>query len=141
MKKLNIEQELKKIAAKRGGLLKPADVVDAAKSKQHPLHKKFCWDDTKAAQEYRLWQARELIMSVRVVYEADEKQIPYRMFVSLTSDRKNSGYREVVSVLRHDDRRAEMLQDAMNELRLAKAKYGFIKELAEVWESIERVVK
>jgi hypothetical protein len=137
--KINIEKELKKIAAQHAGLLRPGDVLAAAKSNHHPLHKKFCWDDTKAAQEYRLWQARELIMSVRVVYEADEHQIPYRMFVSLTSDRKGSGYREVISVLRHDDRRAEMLQDAINELCYFKSKYGFIKELSEVWTTIDRI--
>lgn len=50
------------------GKLTPNLVVEAARSPAHPLHSRFEWDDTAAAEKYRLDQARGLIRTVRVRY-------------------------------------------------------------------------
>ena len=43
------------------GYLTPALVVDAARDTDHPLHSQFEWDDTAAAEKYRLHQASALL--------------------------------------------------------------------------------
>ncbi len=51
----------------RKGQLNAENVVQKAESANSPLHNAFTWDDTEAAQERRLDQARYLIGSVRVI--------------------------------------------------------------------------
>lgn len=60
------------IAAKHRGILRPSDVVNAARDPEHVLHGIFEWDDSKAAREHRLWQAREIIAAVQYVFEVEE---------------------------------------------------------------------
>jgi hypothetical protein len=131
--------ELKRIAKENGGLLKPEIVVREARPRSSPLHSRFTWNDTKAAQEYRLWQARQLI---RVVVEViDGIKGSHEVFVSLTSDRKASGYRVMTDVLSNAQMRAMMLQDALDELEMFRDKYRRLKELATVFAAIRKVRK
>lgn len=55
----------------RNGKIDPHDVIDEARDPDSVLHSHFEWDDTKAAEAYRMDQARTLIRSVRfeVIYE------------------------------------------------------------------------
>jgi len=48
------------------GLLNPEAVVDRARNPNSSLHDQFTWDDTEAAQAFRLQEARALIKRVRV---------------------------------------------------------------------------
>lgn len=61
-----IHSRLEKIRARNAGLLRPDDVVKDARSESSPLHSLFEWDNSKAAHQHRLYQARDLIASVRV---------------------------------------------------------------------------
>lgn len=49
------------------GRITPADVVEVARSPNHPLHSFFTWDDAEAAHKQRLDEARGLIRRYRVV--------------------------------------------------------------------------
>ena len=138
MKKEFIKQELEKLANKHGGILKPEVVVAAARSEKSPLHDCFDWDDSSAAEKYRLWQARQLIVYVDVV-EADRE--PYQAYVSLSTDRKEGGYRFIHDVLNDDEYRAILLTDALNEMTIFKNKYHTLKELARVFEEMDVVVE
>lgn len=60
------------IAKKHGGVLRPKDVVKVAADPEHILHDIFEWDDSKAAYQHRLSQARDFIASVRYVYIIEE---------------------------------------------------------------------
>lgn len=133
--------ELKRIAAEHGGRLRPVDVVAAAKPKTSPLHSRFEWDDTEAAHSYRLWQARQLI-SVTVDYiGAGEDAVLSRVFVSLSSDRQtDDGYSEITAVMRDPKRRAELLTDALDEMRRFQKKYAELKELSAVFAAMKQTV-
>lgn len=129
--------ELKRIADENGGILKPEIVVAEARPRTSPLHSRFTWDNTKAAHEYRLWQARQLI---RVVVETiDGVKGKHEVFVSLTKDRVESGYRQMVEVLSDAELRRQLLHDALSELNLFQQKYARLKELAAVFASVRRV--
>lgn len=123
-----------------GGLLKPEMVLEVARQPSSVLHKYFTWDDTKAAQKYRLYEARELINATYRWYKVDGDKRPVRVFVSLSSDRKHGGgYRSSIHVLGNKELREQMLQDALDELDRVKSKYGHLEELSEVFVASRKV--
>jgi hypothetical protein len=132
--------ELKRIADEHDGILRPFDIVEASRPKSAPLHSKFEWDDTDAAQRYREWQARQLI-SVTIEYiGAKEDALATRVFVSLTPDRSGSGgYRTIESVMQDPKSRRQLLADAMQDMERFRAKYEGLKELAEVFSAMRRI--
>jgi predicted MarR family transcription regulator len=133
-----VKEELLRITAENGGVLKAADVVVAARPEASPLHNQFEWDDSAAAENYRLWQARQLI-SVTVEYLNTHDPNP--VFVSLTVDRKigGGGYRTLVSVLSDEAQREQLLADALSDAKQFREKYKVLKELARVFAAMEEV--
>lgn len=133
MKAEQIAQELEALRS-ANGLLMPEAVVEWAR--EHPesvLHSQFEWDDAKAAHDYRVWQARRVI-AVYVVAEDGERTV-----VSLSIDRKGAGgYRRVEDVLKDDELRKELVRDALAEFKRVRAKYEHVKELASVYQEIEK---
>jgi hypothetical protein len=64
---LNLRDHLEAVKQKRGALTAEI-LVDEARAPEHPLHSRFEWDNSKAAELYRRDQARKLIALVEVVY-------------------------------------------------------------------------
>lgn len=130
-------KELERIRKGHGGLLRPVHVVESARDEDNPLHSYFEWDDSKAAQRYRLDQARDLIQVV--VRVLPNTNTPYRVYVSLQSDRERpmGGYRTTVDVLSDGEMRTEALAMALAELEAVKERYGHLKELADVFAAID----
>lgn len=134
-------EELLYLAKRNDGVLNPQDVVTFASNPQTHLHSKFTWDDTIAAQKYRLWQARHIIkLELEIVRNGDEEVGETNLFVSLTDERvAGGGYRLATQVLTDADRRQRLLNDALQELNRIKVKYQNIKELAGVFKEIEKL--
>lgn len=113
--------------------------VVLAWAKKHPqsaLHAAIEWDDSKAAQEHRLFQVRRLIQ-IHVV-TGDGRPV----MVSLSVDRpRGGGYRAIDDVVKDRDLTAIMLEDALNELTRVKARYQWLKELSAVWAEIDRAAE
>jgi hypothetical protein len=117
-------------------MLDPEFVLLHAADETSALHPFFEWDDTEAAREYRLIQARGLIRMAVVVLPARNE--PVRAFVSLSTDRScGGGYRRTRDVLDDPELRAVMLQDALAELRLIQRKYSHLQELSALWQALE----
>lgn len=139
MKKQKVINELKSIAKKHKGVLRPEVVVEYARNKNNPLHNYFEWDDSVAGERYRLWQARQLIVSVE--YEPSANKKPVNVFVSLTSDRQKGGYRLMEEVLDDKQYRSILLKDALNEMQLFQEKYKILSELVNVFTAMNAVIK
>jgi hypothetical protein len=134
-----IAEELKRLAIEHGGLLQPATVVRAARNPKSPLHTAFTWDDKKAAQDYRLWQARELLVRFEMVDAGSGE--PINLFLSLTSDRPTkAGYRFSKDVLADPDQRREWLLMAIADLESWRTSYAALTELKPVFAAIARVL-
>ena len=132
-----VVSELRRIAEENDGILQPETVVDEARPVSSPLHSRFEWDDSIAGQQHRIWQARHLI---RVVVEVlPGTKISHDVFVSLTTDRREGGYRIMADVLSEAEMRNQLLRDALNELELFREKYNRLKELVEVFKAIKKV--
>jgi hypothetical protein len=69
--KEQIADELR-IIRSRSALLEPEQIVEFARNPSTALHSKFTWDDSVAAHQHRLWQARQLIaVYIRVLDRGD----------------------------------------------------------------------
>ncbi len=134
-----IAAELERIRLGNGGLLRPEDVVAAARPKTSLLHDQFEWDDTSAAVQHRLWQARQLIRVTVMVLPRQEQ--PIRTYVSLRTDRAlaGGGYRTLCDVLDDEQLREQLLAEALDDLATFRTKYGRLKELAQVFAEAGKV--
>lgn len=138
-----IRNELTQLAREHGGELHPKVVVDAARPEDSPLHKSFDWDDSDAAEKWRLQQARQLISAVVTYEKVGKSTVPVRVFVSLTPDREKNGagYRLANTVMSDAEHRQQMLTDAMAEMQRFKEKYRRLSELAKVFAAMDEVTK
>lgn len=140
IKKQIVIRELKRIAKRNNGVLQAEDVVKEAEQKHNVLHNLFDWNDSIAANKWRLEQAR-LLIRVCVTYLGGDKNKPYKVFVSLSEDRTRGegGYRELESVMSNKSYRQILLQDALNEMELFREKFYKLKELANVFKVMNKV--
>jgi hypothetical protein len=123
------------------GLLYASAVVKAAKPKRSPIHHRFDWDDTTAADSWRLEQARKLIVSVRVEITTPEQHtFVVHGYTSLSADRQNGGgFRWTPKVLTTAEQRQDMVHTALAEFRVLKIKYAHLKELAGIFGEIDKL--
>ena len=102
--------------------LEPEGVVADAADPDSPLHDAFVWDDTKAAQEYRLTQARELIRHVRIEVVLTKRSVVVPFYLSDGNEQAESGYETIEDVGRDAE----------------KSKQVFLRELRAVQGHLER---
>jgi hypothetical protein len=134
-RKQQVAAELEALAAAKGRLV-PKRVVDWARThRKSALHACFEWNNSRAAEQYRLWQARELIVSVQVTY-ADGKR--RQVYVSPIVSRPQ-GYRRLVDVMSDETLRAQFLAQALEDLQRVCDKYIDLTELAGVRAAVALV--
>ena len=138
-------EALKEIARRDGGLLRPASVVDAARDEKSPLHGAFEWDDTEAAQKYRLLQAQSLIRSFKVEIERNGQTYTVPVFVGVSTDRTgdkaDNPYRMLEQVAENPDLMAVAVRDALDQLEALRKRYAHLQELADVWAAVDKHAK
>ena len=138
MKRSKRELIAKELAAlERRGRVDPKRVVEWAR--QHrgsALHASFLWNNTKAAEQYRLWQARKLLVSVEAVYEDGERR---QVYVSPMISRGRGGYHRLVDVVAREELRDQFLSEALEELERVCTKYADLAELAGVRSAVRLV--
>jgi len=120
--------ELERLRAEdEDGLLRPEAVVDAARSKTSPLHEHFTWNNSRAAEKYRLIEARQLIRVAVTILPRTKKKV--RAYVSLTKDRADGGgYRQLDEVLTSRALRRALMLDAAKDLLVFKRKFHKLRE-------------
>lgn len=121
------------------GTLTPGAVLARASDPASPLHRHFTWDDTEAAEKFRLIQAGMLIRRARVtILQGSGETTSVRAFVSLQAERANGGgSRLTESVLASEALTASMLITAKMELAAFRRKYGQLSLLSGVIAAIE----
>jgi hypothetical protein len=122
------------------GKFNPKHILEFARSENSALHKFFVWDDTEAAEKYRLIQAQRLIIRYELrVVKPEGDPVTIRQFVSLTTERQRGGgsYRTVEDVMADSALRAQMFTDAKASLASLRRKYAALQELAAVWREID----
>lgn len=138
------------------GCVTKSNFLEASRPEDSPTHKLFEWDDTKAAEKYRLGQSRFYISNLRIVVEeikADEKPISVqsfksedgkdvpvttRAFVSVSdTQRGRAEYVNIERALSDEDMRKNVLRNALLELKEFEGKYSRYKELSGIFDAID----
>ena len=120
-----------------GDEITPEDIVQAAEDESTELHKCFEWDDTKAANKYRLYQARILTSQLVFVRETvDDKPLPAPTRVFNKTD-EGGGYKVPEITFKVQSEYEALLQRALAELRRFKEKYAALKELDYILKLID----
>ncbi len=141
--KQKLVAEIEALREGNEGRLNPAALVSWAK--EHPdsaLYGSFEWNDDKAAYEYRLSQARNIISEYAVEYS--ETTAKRSEFVSIPCLRSNQGskssggsYLPKSLVKTRDDYRESVLEEVIKNLQAMRGKYAeLLPELNDVWKSI-----
>jgi len=133
----DIERELEEIRQSNPeGKLHARAVVEFARNPRTALHHRFEWDDTEAAEKFRLMQARQVIRVFVKDYPREHKTI--RAYVSLVQDRKKGGgYRSSEEVLRETALRDALVYQAHRAMKAFISKYEDLEELAGVIAAME----
>lgn len=134
---------LKEIETKHG-LITPLAVIQAARHPKSALHKFFTWDDRKAADKYRLVEARQLICSVYVRHADSEESVPVRAFVNIKVDgeeeESHQGYVSQNTMLRAPNLQQQILTYARNQLLLWRSKFGHLEAFYGISKAIDEIV-
>ena len=134
----NLRDIMNDIYARQGDLT-PRLVVNEARDPDHPLHHRFEWDNSKAAERFREVQAGALIRKVTITYaeSPDGKDKKVRGWIPVstiaTTDGTESGagsYRPVQDVL-SDPTARQITINAMNrEWQTFRRRYENLEEFA-----------
>jgi hypothetical protein len=130
-----VRAECERVRTSHGGLLRAEDVVDAARDEATALHSLFTWDDSVAAEKWRLTQARQIIrvfIHKALPADDDEKGKPVRVYISPPEQRSlGGGYLTFDSVKDDPDRRRQMARQLVSDLkRIANSpQYAGFEEL------------
>lgn len=116
----------------------PAQIVDKARDDTTELHKCFEWNDTKAAEAYRLQQARHVVCHLVIRETIREDKPPIRFFFKPDS---MDGYQPTRIIARNQDSYQALLDSAMRDLESLRVKYHSLTELEEVFSAIEDLMR
>lgn len=138
--KKQIIKELEQLAAANEGVVNPHQWVEFARNPSTASYKIFEWDDSVAAEQWRIEQARCYLRVLVVVVPNTNQSV--RAWVSMSQDRKpDGGYRPMLAVLSKTEWREKLLADAFSDLGVIEAKYSMLQELAEVFAEIKKAKK
>jgi hypothetical protein len=107
-------------------------VLDEARDPAHPLHGRFTWDDSVAAERYRLSQARELIRTVKVVYKpatARSAEKSMRAYHSVP-DGEGRSFRPVKEVAEDPFMLKVVLSEMERDWKLLRERYSHLAQFA-----------
>lgn len=123
------------------GEITPEDVIADARNPNSPLHSFFEWDDTAAAEQHRLQQARGLIRSVIAVYVSEDRPaVRAKAYVHIP-DPGAQHYREACHAMSQARTRKMVLQRAWRELQAWRDRYKDLKEFSDLIAVIDDVDK
>lgn len=126
----------------KAGRLTPAEVVDAARNPKSPLHAYFEWDNDRAADAYRLGQARQLIRSVKITIDYETNFAPAYVpdpdvknnYVSVFEVRNNADTAKAVCLAEFD--RAD---SALARACSVSVAVGFADSIEEIRDKIREL--
>jgi len=124
---------------KEHGSLTPALVLSLAREPDHPLHKRFEWDDSVAGERYRLGQARHLITTVKVRYvnPSDDTQTVRARAYHAMPTAQGTAFRSTDDIVVDEFARRLLQQQMRREFEALKARY---ERFDELWLMLQEAV-
>lgn len=133
--------EMERIEKEHGSVTRE-NLLDAGRPEDSALHPLFEWDDSKAAELYRLRQASDVITHIHVMVEESQKE-SFRAYVNIVPVRdgeqtQRGRYVNIRSAMENEENRKVVLRNALHEMNMFVEKYSAYKELSGVFEAIEK---
>jgi len=127
-----------KIQETEGGLT-PENIIKAARPKKSPLHAAFEWNDGKAAEQYRLQQARNIINNVEVVIISDgeERNIPVYEIVTIPDQGRRYKHIETLTFNEIE----QVKQTTLATLKNLTLKLKIYKEFDKVQKHLQEAIE
>lgn len=129
-----------------GKEVKPKQIVEYARNNEDSeLHKCFTWDDTKAAEKWRIQEAKLITANLVVNYKKEDSQNEKPEIVRAffrTDSSINAGYKKTIEIIKDEDEYAGLLMVAKKELKQFKDKYSILSnraELSQIFALIEEL--
>lgn len=131
---------MEKLSASEEGLTAQT-LLDANRAENAPLHSEYEWNDTTAAEKYRLHQSGHFlrcILAVEIQQEeqSEEPKESLRAFFVTTEPTK---YEPIGVIVQQQSKYEKMLDTALKELISFKQKYQSLKELQPVFDAMKGV--
>ena len=133
---------LEELSKEEGGLTARA-LLEKSRPEDALLHECFEWDDTEAAERYRLGQAGYFIRNVVTVELKGKPVEPTRAYVPITEMAHNEVgiYKPIHIALADSVSREIVLGNAMREMKSFISKYANLEELSKVIEAMDEVLQ
>jgi tRNA A37 N6-isopentenylltransferase MiaA len=120
------------------------DILEMARDAKTETHKLFEWDDTMAAEKYRIVQARRIVRNLEITQvtlsDKTERKFeqPIRLMYHLRGDKQ--GYRPTSVIIENEDMHKHLLRTAYSELLSYINKYQVLTEIEPLIKEIERYI-
>lgn len=115
----------------------PRNVLELARDENTELHKCFDFNDTTAAEKYRLIQARQIIINFVEIPKDEKKDDPQIRAFQITTT-KNVYEPTRVFIEKPDEYKA-LLARAKEELQSFKTRYKMLTELEGIFAEIDNL--
>ena len=122
--------------------LDEAVVVEEARDVNSPLHPCFEWNDSVAARQHRLTQARYIIRGLCVLVENDPDAEPIRAYVSIKKPREvDREYVALNRVMSDAELFEQACQQLKQELARLESRYKHFVNIASVLHGTQEQVQ
>ena len=124
-------ERLDYLTSKNRGRITPEMVIEEAKLKSSVFHNYFEWDNTEAAEQYRIQQARNLINHIVEIVVIEGKQSKQRSFFSIKNGGGNKAYVTIKTAVTKPNYRVQLLNQLISTMENAT-------ELMKMFRSYEK---
>ena len=123
---------------KPNGYITPEELLNDAVNIKSPIHKYFEWNNKKAADEYRLWQARHYLKSIQIIVLSDGKEVTTRAYHNIKVGDERS-YIATHIVCSDKSLYQQLLDMALSEANNWMERYKQYKELNKIFKAIKEM--
>lgn len=131
----NAEQVASEIES-LGNDVTPTEILEKAKDDTTELHKCFEWEDSVAAEKWRLQQARMIVCHLVIKEDGEDDAGKPEIRIFHKTDRAD-GYKPITFIMQDKTEYEKLLAHAREELRIFKQKYHNLSELEEILALID----
>lgn len=135
-------EKIEEIIQQYGAVTKE-NFLEASRPADSVTHNLFEWDDTKAAEKYRLHQSNMIINSLTVQVNVENRATPIttRAFVNVQKEdgRQKAEFLRIDTAFSDMECKTIVLANAIQELREFRKKYETYSELSQVFEAIDNL--
>ncbi len=135
-------REMEDVRRQNGGALTAEALLERARSSNSAVHDHFTWDDTEAAEKYRLGEAGDLIRSITIDISTSnvEPARPIRAFVSVEREGVRS-YTSTVHALSDADLRKQVIARAWADLEAWRQRHADLTEFGRIFAAMDSTAR